>query len=92
MSERVRKLPEKRRTAPKIPLIGQLFHTGGLDVVFCCLIMILFAFGITMMYSAGYAYADYGKFSALFKYKHNKKRKSGTRKAVCHHHNITEKQ
>ena len=58
MSERVRKLPEKRRTAPKIPLIGQLFHTGGLDVVFCCLIMILFAFGITMMYSAGYAYAS----------------------------------
>ena len=58
MSERVKKLPAKNRSAAKIPLVGQLFHTGGLDVLFCCLIMILFAFGITMMYSAGYAYAS----------------------------------
>lgn len=58
MSERVKKLPAKKRPAAKNSLFGQLFHTGGLDVVFCCLVMILFAFGITMMYSAGYAYAS----------------------------------
>ena len=58
MSERVRKMPKRSKTSPALEFIKSAFHTGGVDVVFCCLIMILFAFGITMMYSASYAYAS----------------------------------
>lgn len=58
MSEKVERLPKKSKAPLKAPLISKMFHVGGIDVVFCCLIMILFAFGITMMYSAGYAYAS----------------------------------
>ena len=58
MSERVRKMPKRSKAPSKLEGIKSAFHTGGIDVVFCCLIMILFAFGITMMYSASYAYAS----------------------------------
>ena len=58
MSERVRKMPKASKSSPALEFIKRAFHTGGIDVVFCCLIMILFAFGITMMYSASYAYAS----------------------------------
>lgn len=58
MGERVKRLPKKTKSGSLGELVGSFFHTGGLDVPFCCLVMILFAFGITMMYSAGYAYAS----------------------------------
>lgn len=58
MSEKVKRLPQKIKSGSFGELLGSFFHTGGLDVPFCCLVMILFAFGITMMYSAGYAYAS----------------------------------
>ena len=37
---------------------SKLFHTGGVDIPFLCLVFILFAVGITMMYSASYVYAQ----------------------------------
>lgn len=58
MSERVKRLPKQTKSGSLGEFVGSFFHTGGLDVPFCCLVMILFAFGITMMYSAGYAYAS----------------------------------
>ncbi|MGN0468286.1 MAG: FtsW/RodA/SpoVE family cell cycle protein [Acutalibacteraceae bacterium] len=35
----------------------RFFHSGGLDVIFCCFVLLLFGVGLTMMYSASYAYA-----------------------------------
>ncbi len=57
MSEKFKKTRTKKQGSPFSRLVSSLFHSGGIDVPFCCLVMILFAFGITMMYSAGYAYA-----------------------------------
>lgn len=37
---------------------NQFFHSGSIDVPFCCIVMVLFAFGLIMMYSASYAYAS----------------------------------
>ena len=42
----------------KTPFFSNWFHTGGLDIPFLCLVFILFAVGITMMYSASYVYAQ----------------------------------
>ena len=69
MSERVRKKTGRMPAAPlekkgKQSLFKNFFHSGRIDVAFCCLVMILFAFGITMMYSAGYAYASAYRSSA----------------------------
>ena len=51
----------QRKTAAKGGFLknrfSSLFHTGGVDIPFVCLVMILFAVGITMMYSASYVYA-----------------------------------
>jgi len=57
MSDRV--MQQRGRTAPrkKQSLFAGLFQTGGMDVAFACLVMILFAIGVTMMYSASYPYA-----------------------------------
>ena len=65
MSERV--MQQRGRTAPrkKQSWVGSLFQTGGMDVAFACLVMILFAIGVTMMYSASYPYASaYSKSGA----------------------------
>ena len=58
MGEKAKRLPKTTKSGSFGEFIGSFFHTGGIDVPFCCLVMILFAFGITMMYSAGYAYAS----------------------------------
>ncbi len=44
------------------------FQHGSFDVVFACLVLILFTFGIIMMYSASYAYSAYyeGNPNAIF--------------------------
>lgn len=44
-------------------LLKPFLRFGGVDVAFCCMVMIIFAFGITMMYSASYAYASQYKSS-----------------------------
>lgn len=58
MSERV--IQQRGGTAPrkKQSFFAGLFQTGGMDVAFACLVMILFAVGVTMMYSASYPYAS----------------------------------
>ena len=47
---------------PKERLRRRLFHVGGLDITFCCLLIVLFVAGIAMMYSASFAtsVAKYG--------------------------------
>ncbi|MCM1364672.1 MAG: putative lipid II flippase FtsW [Faecalibacterium sp.] len=45
-------------------LFRLFFHSGSIDVIFCCFVMLLFAFGIIMMYSASYAYAARNEGSA----------------------------
>ncbi len=42
----------------KTSVFSKLFHTGGMDIPFLCLVFILFVVGITMMYSASYVYAQ----------------------------------
>lgn len=42
-----------------IKLRTNLFLNGSFDVVFACIVLILFAVGIVSMYSASYAYAAY---------------------------------
>lgn len=44
------------------------FQHGSFDVVFACLVLVLFTFGIIMMYSASYAYSSYyeGDPNAIF--------------------------
>lgn len=44
------------------------FQHGSFDVVFACLVLVLFTFGIIMMYSASYAYSAYyeGNPNAIF--------------------------
>lgn len=37
--------------------ISWFFQIGSIDVIFCCAVLMLFAVGIVMMYSASYAYA-----------------------------------
>lgn len=44
------KTPQKRR----IPF----FQSGSIDVIFCCLVLLLFAVGLVMMYSASYAFSQ----------------------------------
>ena len=58
MSERA--MQQRGRTAPRKQqsFFAGLFQTGGMDVAFACLVMILFAVGVTMMYSASYPYAS----------------------------------
>lgn len=58
MSENVRKMPKTKKSSPALSFIKRAFHTGGIDAIFCCLVMIIFTFGIIMMYSASYAYAN----------------------------------
>ncbi|MDO4380165.1 MAG: FtsW/RodA/SpoVE family cell cycle protein [Clostridia bacterium] len=58
MSENVRKMPKAKKSSRTVDFIKRAFHTGGIDAIFCCLVMIIFAFGVTMMYSASYAYAN----------------------------------
>ncbi len=57
MSERVRPQPGRIPQRRRAPRFAGLFQTGGVDVAFTCLVMILFAIGVTMMYSASYPYA-----------------------------------
>lgn len=35
----------------------KLFHLGSMDAIFCCFVILLFGFGLVMMYSASFAYA-----------------------------------
>ena len=44
--------PKKKKSE-----IKKLFHIGSIDVIFCCIVFLLFAFGLVMMYSASYAFA-----------------------------------
>ena len=53
MQQRGRSVPRKKQS-----FVGSIFQTGGVDVAFTCLVMILFAIGVTMMYSASYPYAS----------------------------------
>ena len=46
------KPPKKKKSEFK-----KLFHMGSIDVIFCCIVFLLFAFGLVMMYSASYAFA-----------------------------------
>lgn len=39
------------------PWAKHIFHSGSIDGIFCCIVFLLFGIGITMMYSASYAYA-----------------------------------
>ncbi|MBR5438032.1 MAG: FtsW/RodA/SpoVE family cell cycle protein, partial [Clostridia bacterium] len=41
-----------------------LFHQGSFDVVFACIVLLLFTVGIIAMYSASYAYATYNRGDA----------------------------
>ncbi|MCM1543867.1 MAG: FtsW/RodA/SpoVE family cell cycle protein [Ruminococcus sp.] len=51
--------PAKGRPLKRKPdtIFKNFFHSGSIDVIFCCFVILLFAFGIIMMYSASYAYA-----------------------------------
>lgn len=40
------------------------FHRGSFDVVFACIVLLLFTVGIIAMYSASYAYASYNRGDA----------------------------
>lgn len=40
------------------------FHQGSIDVVFACIVLLLFTVGIIAMYSASYAYATYNRGDA----------------------------
>lgn len=40
------------------------FHQGSFDVVFACIVLLLFTVGIIAMYSASYAYATYNRGDA----------------------------
>lgn len=55
------KAPKKAAVNPpkkkKKSEIKKLFHIGSIDVIFCCIVFLLFAFGLVMMYSASYAFA-----------------------------------
>ena len=51
-------MPKIKKSSPALDFIKRAFHTGGIDAIFCCLVMIIFTFGIIMMYSASYAYAN----------------------------------
>ena len=57
-----------RSAQKKQSAFSNLFHTGGMDIPFLCLVFILFAVGITMMYSASYVYAQnkYGNPNYFF--------------------------
>ena len=44
--------PKKKKSE-----IKKLFHIGSIDVILCCIVFLLFAFGLVMMYSASYAFA-----------------------------------
>lgn len=44
--------PKKKKSE-----LRKLFHIGSIDVIFCCIVFLLFAFGLVMMYSASYAFA-----------------------------------
>lgn len=52
-----------KKNKRKSPL-SMFFHSGSIDVIFCCFVFLIFAFGITMMYSASYAYASKNASSA----------------------------
>lgn len=58
MSERVMNRTAGRAPRKKQSFVGSLFQTGGVDVTFVFLVMVLFVIGITMMYSASYPYAS----------------------------------
>ena len=61
MSERTQAGSGRNAAAPASPQPRRpwqrLFHNGGLDITFACLVLILFAVGIVMMYSASYAFS-----------------------------------
>lgn len=40
---------------------GSFFAAGSIDTVFLCLVLVLFTFGIIMMYSASYAFSEANK-------------------------------
>lgn len=39
-------------------------HSGKIDIIFCCLVLLIFGIGLVMMYSASYAYAQVNRSSA----------------------------
>lgn len=51
-------MPKAKKPSPGLEFFKKAFHTGGIDAIFCSLVMIIFTFGIIMMYSASYAYAN----------------------------------
>ena len=57
-SRTVRNVRAVGRVQKRQSAFSRLFHTGGMDIPFLCLVFILFAVGITMMYSASYVYAQ----------------------------------
>lgn len=58
MSERTAKKPAAGPLASRKNELKKMFHIGGIDVIFCGIVFLLFAFGLVMMYSASYAYAQ----------------------------------
>ena len=57
MPEKAGKKPKTQPPKKKKSEIKKLFHMGSIDVIFCCIVFLLFAFGLVMMYSASYAFA-----------------------------------
>ncbi len=41
-------------------------HHGKIDIIFCCLVLLLFGIGLVMMYSASYAYAQVNRSSPSY--------------------------
>ncbi len=71
MKEKKKKTKKLKLTAPaemiselKGKVRTNLFHQGSFDVVFACIVLLLFTVGIIAMYSASYAYATYNKGNA----------------------------
>ena len=74
MPDNIRRMPGRpaqnsgrgaSRSREKRSFFKEIFHqSGGIDIPFCCLVMILFAIGVTMLYSASYAYAAQNSSSA----------------------------
>lgn len=59
-----RRLPVRGSSPAKTEKKPRFFQSGSIDVIFCCFVMIIFAFGLIMMYSASYAYASKNESSA----------------------------
>lgn len=51
----------------KLPMLIKAYtHHGRIDIIFCCLVLLLFGIGLVMMYSASYAYAQVNRPSPSY--------------------------